>query len=109
MGFFNFIKHILIGDNMTYYISEGQLVCVLKNKKDIRKESLYEDIYTDDFKSFFIYRRVSATNDLIIREYLRSIDNKGTFKCSKFIYKTNLKFKLTDFSEDTQNEGVKND
>jgi hypothetical protein len=94
---------------VTYYVSEAQLVCVLRSKKDIRDESLYEDIYTDDFKSFFIYRRASATNDLIIREYLKKIDNQGVFKCSKFLYKTSLNFKLTDLSEDPQTQEVKND
>ena len=110
MGFFLFhITHFLAGDNVTYYVSEAQLVCVLKNKKDIKYESLYEDIYTDDFKSFFIYRRASTTNDLIIREYLKSVGNQGLFKCSKFLYKTDLKFKLTDLSEDPQTQEVKND
>lgn len=81
---------------MAIYVSEAQLIYIIEIDKDIREESLYEDIYTDDFKSFYIYKFYPSCNGLIIKEYLKRIDNEGKFSCSKFIYKTDLNFKLSD-------------
>lgn len=80
---------------MAIYVSEAQLIYIINKDKDIREENLYEDIYTDDFKSFYIYKYCSSSNGLIIKEYLKKIDNQGKFSCSKFIYKTDLNFKLS--------------
>lgn len=80
---------------MAIYVSEAQLIYIINKDKDIIEESLYEDIYTDDFKSFYIYKHSSSSNGLIIKEYLKKIDNQGRFSCSKFIYKTDLNFKLS--------------
>jgi len=78
---------------MIHYISEAQLIYILKNKKNVKKESIYEDIYTEDFKTFYIYKEVDKGGTILIKEYVTPINNKGSFKCSNFIYETKLNFK----------------